>query len=226
MSHYSYKKGHHLHANFSKADHEAYDSLGRSFADDFFSSFGWKVKNFDLSEENKVDYNRPDLMCTRKNSKDILVEVGVKDQKLWKFTSEGIDVEARKLKYVKNFKDVFLFLARSDGQEHFIIPMWLLELAQDSCGVEYFGHPGRFRSVKTSENFSMPSHGCCRVRKWCQRGSSWIEDDFYRIPKKYAFHYVKKEERKYSLVGCADFSVLKKNENERCLRCQMKLLGC
>lgn len=103
--------------------------------------------------------------------------------------------------------------------------MWLLDLAQEACGNEYHGHQGKFKSVKSSVGFKMPEHGCYRVRKWCQRGSGSVEDDFYRIAKKYVFHYIKDEKQKYVLKSSPDFSLLEKHENERCRRCQMKLLG-
>lgn len=109
MSYLSYKKGDHLHARFDRNDFDTYDKLGRKYVTDFFSSFGWQVQDFDRGEDGKVDFNRPDLRIFRDDKEDILIEAGVKEDKLWKFTSEEIDVEARKLKYVKQFKDVFLF---------------------------------------------------------------------------------------------------------------------
>lgn len=225
MSYCNYKKGDYFHSRFNKNDFNTYDQVGRQYAASFFNHFGWHVENFDLNQDGKVDYNRPDLRCFRDGSSEILIEVGVKEDKLWKFTSEEIDVEARKLKYVKNFNDVFLFLVKGNGEEHYLLPMWLLDLAQESCGPEYCGHSGKFKSVKTSAGFQMPEHKCYRVRKWCQRSSGSIEDDFYRIPKKYVFHYVKQGEQ-YLLKSSPDFGSLQKHEEERCLRCQMKLLGC
>lgn len=226
MSYCNYKKGDYLHARFIRDDFETYDKRGRLYAAEFFEWFGWQIEDFDRCEDGKVDFNKPDLRCFRDNREDILVEVGVKDDKLWKFTFEEIDVEARKLKYAQNFVDAFLFLAKGDGQEHYLLPMWLMNLAQESCGSEYCGHSGKFKSVKNSPNFQMPSHGCYRVRKWCQRGSSSIEDDFYRIPKKYVFHYLKDGKTGYTLKSSPDFSSLQKTESERCVRCQTKLLGC
>lgn len=201
----TYIKNGHIHGNFNKLRNDNFEKIGRIVAIKFLEQKNYKVESFDKDEKENIIWNNTDLIAIKENEK-IHVEAATKRSDLFRFVSEGVDIETRKLKYIRD--DVKSYILMCDyieldnkkfdcGNELLIIPMICLKIAQESCGEEFYGH-----GVPSSEKFVEPQHGCIRVRKQCRKGfgqNNTIED-FYRIPYKYITHYMKEENDKYKKI--------------------------
>jgi hypothetical protein len=191
----TYEKNGSISSHFNKERFETYDSLGRKNATKFFEAKGFTLKTNDKTEENKVLYDRTDLLAIKNKDPNISfhIECSVKSTRLWKYVFDGVDVELRKEKYGK---EGYNCMSNDDGSEILIIPLMYISLAINSCGKEFAGGT----NVKNSPGFIMPEHGCHKVRKYCRRGvgQSGELEDFARVPYKYIYHF-KKYSKGYKL---------------------------
>jgi hypothetical protein len=192
----TYIKDNRLHSHFSKTRQSSKEHIGI----DFVSSW-LKVKHFDVSKNDRTksgDLNpsATDLKAT-KNNLEIDIEVEVKSDKIWHYILQGIDIPSRKGKYLQNPNFVH-FMVKEDKTEFLMTPGIYLELANQCVGFKGQG------SIKDSSDFSMPTHECHIVRKFCNAFSYHEVNDFFRIPYRYTFHY-KKEENGFKLVNTPSF---------------------
>lgn len=228
----TYHKNGHIHGRFNKSRFTKFDQLGKDNTNHFLSSLGWVVETNDISEASgDVIYNNTDqkaIRFIRGESLTILIESAVKRYDLWKYIGEstwdhlhfdnGVDVETRKLKYIRSGIDSFVIMTEYEeterelksGNHVLMIPMACLLVAQEDCKDEYKGS----RSIADSKNFLMPVHGCHRVRKCCRRGfgQNGEAEDFYRIP----YEYIARFERigdKYKKVKPATMRIEKGEHN-------------
>jgi len=178
-------KNGHIHGSFSQTRFKKYDGIGRANTSKFWESKGWEIKDYDKDNDDKVQFDRTDQIAF-KGQQTVYVESAIKSSKLWKWIKDGVDVETRKLKYVKLGNKAYVSMSTEDGDQFLIIPMKCLKMAQDDCGNDFYGH-----RIPSSSGFKMPEHGCHRVRKHCRQGfdQSGEPEDFYRIPYKYVAHY-------------------------------------
>jgi len=97
----TYLKNGILCANFNSERSEEYDLMGRGYVRDFFS-IDPECSIFDNDRENGfIDYDKSDLRL--EIFKQIFfIEAAVKSNRNFGFVSQGVDVEARKLKYYKS----------------------------------------------------------------------------------------------------------------------------
>ena len=184
MSTYT-RKGH-IHGNFNRNRFTKYDGVGRSNTAKFWVQQGWEIKDYDKDEgSDDVQFDRTDQIAT-KGKKTVYVESAIKSPRLWKFAVDGVDVETRKLKYVKLGEVSYVDMSTDEGDQHMLIPMKCLQMAQDDCGSSFYG-----QGTISTADFEMPEHGCHRVRKRCRQGYEQTGEleDFYRIPYKYVAHY-------------------------------------
>lgn len=183
MSTYT-KKGH-IHGNFNLNRFSKYDGIGRANTSKFWGAYGWTLKDNDKNADDSVKFDCTDQIAVKEQN-TICVESAIKREKLWQWIKDGVDVETRKLKYVKMGTKAYVCMSTESGDQYLIIPMKCLQMAQDSCGDSYQGH-----RISSSPCFEMPEHGCHRVRKHCRQGyeQSGELEDFYRIPYKYVAHY-------------------------------------
>lgn len=203
----TYTKNGQLHGIFDKMRHSKFEHVGRNAVKSFWESKGWLVFENDLDESGDVVKNRADLRIEL-NGKHILMEAATKRHNLFSYINSGIDVETRKLKYRRDGEKAFVAMCdyfydhaknAYAGNEMLLIPMECLEAAQNDCGKEYQG----MGTISSSHNFSMPEHGCHRVRKKCAQGlnQDGKAEDFYRIPYGYVAHYRKNEQGHYQLIS-------------------------
>lgn len=222
----TYHKDGHIHGRFNRNRFTRFDKLGKDNAEHFLSSMGWVVEANDISEASgNVIYNNTDQKATRfikGESKILLIEAAVKRYDLWKYIGEstwdhlhfdnGVDVETRKLKYIRPDTSAFVIMTEYEekddgivgGNHILMIPMDCLVVAQEDCGDEYKGS----RQIPNSKNFLMPVHGCHRVRKCCRKGfgQNGEVEDFYRIP----YEYIARFERvgdKYKKVKASTMQI-------------------
>ena len=182
-----YSKNGRLHSHFNQSRADKYDDLGRRHTSDFWQAHNWTVADHDKEISGQIIFNNCDQIATQDGRKPIYVESAVKSTRLWKWIKDGVDVEDRKLKYFREGEEVFICMSNDEGDEMLVIPMKGLQMAEDDCDNQWYGHGG----VLSSEGFTMPEHGCHRVRKRCRRGYQQTGEieDFYRIPYKYIRHY-------------------------------------
>jgi hypothetical protein len=192
----TYNKKGHIHGKFDQTRWNTYDGIGRNNAKEFWEQKGWDIGDYDKSEDGDLRYDHTDLRATKGKS-ELYVEAAVKRSDLWKYAKEGVDIETRKLKYVKEGNKAVVNMSDESGDQMMVIPMECLKAAQDSCGDEFKGQGG----VLTSDGFEMPDHGCHRVRKRCRKGvgQTGEPEDFYRIPYEYVAHY-RKIGGKYEMI--------------------------
>jgi len=202
----TYIKDGHVHGRFNPTRFGRYDQLGRDLAITFWNQKGWVAETHDRDQNNKLLWQNTDLRVTQ-NDRFINIEAAVKRDNLWKFVHSGVDVETRKLKYVKQGERAFVSMGDyleidsmvSGGSNMLLIPMDCLVAAQKDCGKEYLGQG----SVLSSASFDMPEHGCHRVRKRCKRGfgQTGEAEDFYRIPYEYVAHYKRDSSGTYQPIS-------------------------
>lgn len=173
---------------------------GRDEAIAFYRYLGATVTDNDKDKDGNVDFSKGDLLATFPNGNVVVVEAAAKGSDLWKWITDGVDVEERKLKYVHQLgaEKTFLFMASSDSKQALLIPYTCLCAAEEDCGEEFAGH----RLIRSSANFVMPEHGCHRIVKNCKtEDGGWEKNDFYRIPYQYVTHILIKESgRKYDFI--------------------------
>ena len=201
----TYFKNGHIHGHFNKTRNDNFDEIGKIAAIKFLEQKNYKVNNFDKDKKENIIWNNTDLIAT-KDGQTFHIEASAKRWDLFKYVKSGVDVETRKLKYIReNVKSYILmcdYIKNNNnqfvcGNELLVIPMICLKKAQESCGQEFYGH-----GILSSEKFIEPEHGCIRVRKKCKKGlgqSNTIED-FYRIPYKYIIHYVATDDGIYKKI--------------------------
>jgi hypothetical protein len=202
----TYIKNNQIHGRFNSERNSKFEHIGRNSNIEFWESKKGIVKINDVNEKGELVTNCSDLIVEFK-SKMLLIEAATKRADLFKYIEEGVDVETRKLKYCR--KDQKGFVGMCDyyldennvahsGNEMLLIPMECLQYAQNSCGNNFKGQG----SVKSSIGFTMPEHGCHRVRKQCRNGfrQTGSVEDFYRIPLGYVAHYRKNEKGNYNLI--------------------------
>lgn len=190
----TYTKNGHIHGSFNGNRHDKFDGIGRSNAKSFWEEKGWSIGDYDKEPGSvKIKFDHTDQRATKGQSV-VFVEAAVKSSYLFKFIrggnpNNGVDVETRKLKYIKDGDKAVVCMSDEKGGDMLIIPMECLKLAQESCGTEFKGHG----DIRTSSDFQMPEHGCHRVRKRCRRGfeQTGEPEDFYRIPYEYVARYRK-----------------------------------
>lgn len=198
----TYSKNGQLHGFFNKTRNYKFEELGRVAAIKFLKQKNYTVDSFDRDEKENIIWNNTDLIA-RKDNEVLHIEAAAKRWDLFRYVHDGVDVETRKLKYIReNIKSYILMssyveLSKNNfdsGEELLVIPMICLKIAQESCGEEFYGH-----GVLSSEKFVEPEHGCMRVRKMCKKGlgQNGTIEDFYRIPYKYVSHYKLIENDKY-----------------------------
>lgn len=193
----TYQKNGHLHGKFHEDRNSKFEKIGRYAAMDFSKQKGFEVENYDRDKEGVLLWDRTDLIITD-GKVQIHLEAATKRSNLFSYIYDGVDIETRKLKYLR--KNIKSFVAMCDyvvdksnnfvaGKEMLIIPMNCLQVAQDDCKDEFAGQG----AVSHSQKFQMPLHGCHRVRKKCSQGYKQVGDleDFYRIPYSYIAHFRK-----------------------------------
>jgi hypothetical protein len=208
-----YERNGQKHSNFNSGRFEKYDQQGRDNLSQFFTYKGGKVKINDRKKDGTTDYTKADMLVEM-GGHTWEAEAAVKSDSLWKFIKDGVDIETRKFKYLKNNnRRAVLVMSNSSNTELLVIPMECLLAAQNSCGKEYKGHRGRKGNVLNSEGFVMPPHGCHRVRKMCSDSYTGVtEEDFFRIPYKYVSHYkVIKPGVQYELIQASSWANRSKN---------------
>ena len=190
----TYNRKGHIHGRFDKGRFDEFDGVGKANTREFFEARGWVVDVHDKNESDDTIFDHTDLKAT-KGKKTLYIEAAVKRADLWKHIKPGsphtgIDVETRKLKYIKGGEVAYVDMSNGkQNDERLMIPMDCLKAAQESCGDKYKGQG----DILSSEGFEMPEHGCHRVRKRCRKGlnQSGEPEDFYRITYEYAAHYRK-----------------------------------
>ena len=198
MSTYCDSQGH-VSNHFNPERHRRFDALGKKAAYEFWESRGWRGEMFDM-EEGVHNWANTDLIFKKGNA-TIYAEAAVKRSDLWWHVQGGVDVETRKRKYCQFIRPgcsacVVMFeyveLGESGsmveiGNNMLFIPMECLKAAQDHCGENFKGQGG----ITSSFRFTMPEHGCHRVRKRCKRGykQDGEPEDFYRIPLDYCVQF-------------------------------------
>lgn len=190
----TYTKNGHIHGHYNPVRGGMFDQLGKDLACSFWEQHGWTSHTHDRNENNELLWQNTDLRMTI-NGTFLNIEAAVKRDNLWKFIRSGVDVETRKLKYVKEGERAFVAMAdyRMDygkavgGDNMLLIPMECLVAAQRDCGDQYQG----MGDIRPSSGFQMPEHGCVRVRKRCRSGygQTGEAEDFYRVPYEYVAHY-------------------------------------
>ena len=186
----TYVKNGHIHGRFNSVRFGRYDQLGRDLAIAFWNQKGWQAETHDRGENDELLWQNTDLRMNR-NDRFINIEAAVKRDSLWKYVHCGVDIETRKLKYIKEGERAFVAMSDymeansvvSGGANMLLVPMECLMAAQRDCGKDYLGQG----DVLSSQKFNMPEHGCHRVRKRCRRGygQTGEAEDFYRIPYEY-----------------------------------------
>ena len=198
----TYVKQGHIHGSFNRSRFNKYDGIGRSNAQAFWEGKQWTIGDYDKEEgSEEVQFDHTDQVATNGKS-EVYVEAAVKQSDLFKYIKggnpdSGVDVETRKLKYIKDGKKAVVCMSDETGDQMLVIPMECLAVAQQACGSNFKGQGG----VLTSADFKMPEHGCHRVRKRCRRGyeQSGEAEDFYRIPYEYVARY-RKINGKYEMI--------------------------
>lgn len=182
-----YTRNGQLHSHFDRQRKDELEAIGRDAGRELFEWYGGTVEDNDVKEDGTLDWQRADLKVTFNDGRNLLVETATKSDNIWHYTKQGVDVETRKLKYIRQMgaEKLVVSMTRQNGSEILLIPGVCLKAAADDCGDEYLGHG----SIANSPNFQMPSHGCHRVRKNCKKkGGGWEVNDFYRIPYKFVTH--------------------------------------
>lgn len=202
----TYLKDGHLHGRFNPTRFGRYDQLGRDLAIVFWGQKGWAAETHDRGSNDELLWQNTDLRMTQ-NGRFLNIEAAVKRADLWRFVHAGVDVETRKLKYIKDGERAFVAMSDysdlngvvSGGINILLIPMECLVAAQRDCGSNYLGQG----DVLSARGFEMPEHGCHRVRKRCKRGlgQTGEAEDFYRIPYEYVAHYRKDAQGTYRPIS-------------------------
>jgi len=205
----TYQKSGHIHGHYNSARGSIFDKIGRDAAVNFWTQAGWIVKDHDRDINDELLWKNTDLRIHKEN-KFINIEAATKRANLFRFVRMGVDVETRKLKMTRHDEKSFVCMSdyiklngnRTYGDEMLIIPMECLVAAQRDCGETFDGQ----RDVRKHPEFSMPAHGCHRVRKRCIEGmmQTGEVEDFYRVPYEYVVHYRKDETGRYSLLHNAE----------------------
>jgi hypothetical protein len=183
----TYNKNGMIMAKFNLSRSDAFDEKGKKLAFKFFSKRGGLPSINDKDDNDNHDYSKTDIKVffPEKNI-TIFVEAEVKSERNWEFISSGVDIPIRKIKYaLKHEKNGLFFMVKNDELEVLLIPMKLFTMAFNDCGDDYIGQG----SVLTSTNFSMPEHGCHRVRKFCNTVNRRGIEDFIRIPLRHVYRY-------------------------------------
>jgi len=180
----TYQKNGVLCGHFSRKRQLDLEDIGRDQAEAYFTWLGAQILPND-KVAGTIDYEKADFKVILPNQEVLLVEAATKASDIWHYVFEGVDIECRKLKYIKQLgpQKLVVAMTKQDGSELLLIPGMTLHKATE-CGMEYKGQG----KIKSSNNFKMPEHGCHKVRKFCRGPGGGTEEDFYRIPFKYVTH--------------------------------------
>jgi hypothetical protein len=201
----TYQKNGHIHGHYNPVRGGIFDRIGRDAASLFWIQNGYQIKDHDRDEQQRLVWQNTDLRVLKEN-KFINIEAAAKRANLFRYVRQGVDVETRKFKMTRPDEKSFVCMCdyinvsgvKTHGDEMLIIPMECLVAAQKDCGETYDGQ----RDVARHSGFSMPDHGCHRVRKRCIQGMMQTGEieDFYRVPYEYVVHYRKNENGRYVLL--------------------------
>ena len=185
----SYTNGKYLNSHFDSTRQIKREGIGRDCTKEFWEQLGFTVEENDIDENGDMDYTASDFYGYNQDIK-LSIEAETKAVALWKYIKEGLDIPARKLKYLdsakKNGRKFVHTMVRGDGNEILITNQEYFELARD--------YP---YTKNVDREFKVPEHGCYIIRKKCNRYDGRIEyNDFIRIPYKYLKH-MKKQNGKW-----------------------------
>lgn len=191
MERKSYKGNGYLNSHFDSNRQKTKEGVGINCTKEMWEQSGFTVVQNDLDESGNMDYTKSDFYCYNKSYK-LFVEAETKSAHLWKWVTSGLDIPARKYKYVKSAKeDGYHFIhsmVKGDGSEILITTEKYFILAAQSPYIK-----------NVHSEFVIPEHGCYTIRKKCTYGNGVEYNDFFRIPYKYLKRRVK-ERGKWVIV--------------------------
>lgn len=192
-----YQNQGYTHSCFSRPRHSQYDSLGKQNAKKFFSSF----YNTELIPYD-TKLNRPDFICGI-DEVPVLVEVEIKENGIWKYIFEGVDIPLRKLKNLEYAKEsnmeLWHFMSNPDATKIIITPDTALWLAENSNVIK--------NDNDKNSDIKIPKHKCYKVYKKCKTFDKSTENNhFFRINLDECSLYAKvKNEYKQITISQAKF---------------------